>query len=74
MALTAKQQQVFDFVVAYVNTHNFPPTYGEIGGCLNIARGTVLNHLKALEARGILSWNPNEARSIKLKGATSAYH
>ena len=64
---TAKQQQVLDFVDGYIKEWGSSPSFAQIGNELGINRGTVRNHLRALEVRGLVVWNANEAHSIQVK-------
>lgn len=64
---TARQQQVLDFIKGYMDERGYSPSYREISS-IGITPGTVRNHLDALEAKGYLVRNMNEARSIQLKG------
>lgn len=66
---TTKQQQVLDFIEWYQHEHKYAPTFREIAKHIGAESvGTVTRHLGALEARGLLTRNANEARSIQLKG------
>jgi repressor LexA len=64
--LTSRQQEIFDFVVAYVNTEGYPPSIREIGSQFNIGslRGVTV-HLDALERKNYIS-RSNTPRSIKV--------
>ena len=66
---TVKQQQVLDFIGAYIAKNKFSPTFREIGNHVGLKVGGIQNHLKALEARKKLTWNASESRSLKLTGA-----
>ncbi len=66
---TAKQTQVLDTIKAFMSEHGRPPTYREIGAVVILSPAGVRTMLKGLEARGLLTWNTNEARSIQLRGA-----
>ncbi len=65
---TAKQQQVLDFVDGYIKEWGSAPTYRQIGDALGVSVGTVQNFLKALEARGLMTRNANESRSMQIVG------
>jgi predicted ArsR family transcriptional regulator len=62
-----KQEQVFAFVKTFWKQHHYSPTYAEIGKPLSIHQGTVRNHLIYLQAKGWLTFNPGESRSIIIK-------
>ena len=57
--LTPRQQQIWDFVVDYVDTHGYPPTVREIGDAVGLASpSTVHAHLANLERAGLLRRDP----------------
>ncbi len=65
--LTRRQQQVYDFLVAYLAAKGYPPTLQEIAGHLQVSGNLgVLRHLKALERAGLITRSPGSSRSITL--------
>jgi repressor LexA len=65
--LTRRQQQVYDFLVAYLADNSYPPTLQEIARHLHVSGNLgVLRHLKALERAGLISRTPGSSRSIAL--------
>lgn len=64
---TTKQQQVLDFIKAYMDERGYSPSLREIGQGIGVSVGTIQRFLNALEARQLLTRNANEARSIQLK-------
>lgn len=64
--LTAKQSEVYQFVKRYLERNGYAPTYREIGDGFGLSSGSISYYLRAIEARGLLTWNANESRSIKL--------
>lgn len=67
--LTERQQQVLDFITAYLDTHGCPPTLREISEHIN-AKGTVtaIRHLDALESKGHIQRREGSSRSIVVTG------
>jgi repressor LexA len=67
--LTERQQQVFDFITAYLDTHGCPPTLREISEHIQ-TKGTVsaIRHLDALESKGWIQRRTGSSRSITLTG------
>lgn len=66
---TDRQQQVYDFLNAYLAANGYPPTLQEIAGHLRVSGNLgVLRHLKALEREGLITRNPGSSRSITLRG------
>jgi repressor LexA len=66
---TERQQQVYDFLTAYLAANGYPPTLQEIAGHLHVSGNLgVLRHLKALEREGLITRNPGSSRAIALVG------
>src|SRR5215216_2718507 len=69
MMLTPRQQQIWDFVVEYVDRHGYPPTVREIGEAVGLASpSTVHAHLANLERAGLLRRDPTKPRALELTG------
>ncbi len=67
--LTARQQQVYDFLTEYISASGYPPTLQEIAQHLHVSGNLgVLRHLKALERKGMITRSPGSSRSIVLVG------
>jgi repressor LexA len=67
MALTPRQKEVLDFLVAYLERHGFSPSFEEIAAGLNLSSlATVHKHISALEQKGYLRRRFNESRSIEV--------
>lgn len=67
--LTARQQQVYDFLAEYISARGYPPTLQEIAQHLHVSGNLgVLRHLKALERKGMITRSPGSSRSIALVG------
>ncbi|HKJ29552.1 MAG TPA: transcriptional repressor LexA, partial [Desulfuromonadales bacterium] len=65
--LTKRQQQVYDFLGAYLADKGYPPTLQEIASHLHVSGNLgVLRHLKALEREGLITRSPGSSRSITL--------
>ena len=55
MDLTGRQQEIWSFLVDYVDRHGYPPTVREIGEAVGLASpSTVHAHLANLERAGLL--------------------
>ena len=71
--LTKRQQQVYDFLEAYIASKGYPPTLQEIAQHLHVSGNLgVLRHLKALERAGLITRSPGSSRSIALTGKNDA--
>jgi repressor LexA len=67
--LTARQQQIWNFLVEYVDRHGYPPTVREIGEEVGLASpSTVHAHLANLERAGLLRRDPTKPRALELIG------
>jgi repressor LexA len=67
--LTGRQQEIWDFLVGYVDRHGYPPTVREIGKAVGLASpSTVHAHLANLERAGLLRRDPTKPRALELVG------
>jgi repressor LexA len=67
--LTGRQQEIWDFLVDYVDRHGYPPTVREIGERVGLASpSTVHAHLANLERAGYLKRDPTKPRALELTG------
>ncbi len=67
--LTGRQQEIWDFLVDYVDRHGYPPTVREIGEQVGLASpSTVHAHLANLERAGYLKRDPTKPRALELTG------
>src|SRR6266550_3333565 len=67
--LTERQQQIWNFLVEYVDGHGYPPTVREIGERVGLASpSTVHAHLANLERAGLLKRDPTKPRALELIG------
>ncbi len=71
--LTDRQQQIWNFLVEYVDRHGYPPTVREIGDEVGLASpSTVHAHLANLERAGLLRRDPTKPRALELIGRERA--
>jgi repressor LexA len=67
--LTGRQQEIWTFLVDYVDRHGYPPTVREIGEAVGLASpSTVHAHLANLERAGLLRRDPTKPRALELLG------
>jgi SOS regulatory protein LexA len=67
--LTGRQQEIWSFLVEYVDRHGYPPTVREIGEAVGLASpSTVHAHLANLERAGLLRRDPTKPRALELLG------
>jgi repressor LexA len=71
--LTARQQEIWNYLVEYVDGHGYPPTVREIGEQVGLASpSTVHAHLANLERAGLLKRDPPQPRALELIGRERA--
>jgi repressor LexA len=67
--LTTRQQEIWQFLAAYVDEHGYPPTVREIGEAVGLASpSTVHAHLASLEREGLIRRDPTKPRAVELVG------
>lgn len=68
--LTPKQQQIYDYILAFTSQHGYPPSVREIGAAVGLkSPSTVHFHMKGLEAAGVIVKAEGKTRAISLPGA-----
>jgi repressor LexA len=67
--LTARQREIWSFVLDYCDRHGYPPTVREIGEAVGLASpSTVHAHLANLERAGLLRRDPTKPRALEILG------
>jgi repressor LexA len=67
-ALTPRQQQILDWIRAYLETSGRPPTRAEIAAGLGFSTASSAeDHLRALAKKGALEMVPGASRGLRLK-------
>lgn len=64
--ITARQQEVLNFIANFTEENNYPPTVREIGENFSISLRAVQDHLNALQKKGYLSQTQKRSRSLKV--------
>ncbi len=68
--LTRKQQQIYDYILAFTAQHGYPPSVREIGAAVGLSSpSTVHFHMKGLEKAGVIVKAEGKTRAISLPGA-----
>ena len=71
--LTARQQQIYDYIVAFTAENGYPPSVREIGDALDLkSPSTVHFHLKGLEEAGMINKAEGKTRAISVPGKAVA--
>src|SRR5713226_3551019 len=67
MALTKRQKEVLDYLVAFETKHGYAPSFEEIGKGLKLTSlATVHKHITTLEKKGFIRRGYNQSRSIEV--------
>lgn len=70
--LTRKQQEIYNFILSFVNENGYPPSVREIGAAVGLkSPSTVHFHMKGLEEAGVIVKAEGKTRAISLPGAVS---
>lgn len=71
-ALTAKQQQIYDFIRGHIEEKGYPPTIRDICKAFEIkSPNGVMCHLKALQKKGWINRNERLSRGITIDGVSA---
>lgn len=72
--LSAKQQQILDFVKSEVREKGYPPSVREICEAVGLkSTSTVHGHLARLEKKGLIRRDPTKPRAIEILGSDAEY-
>lgn len=72
-ALTPKQKEVLDFIVSFINEHDYAPSYREIASGLKLASpSTVHTHIQSLRLRGYLRGSESATGTRELEPTNKA--
>jgi repressor LexA len=67
IALTTRQRQILDYILATVHDRGYPPSVREIGEAVGLSSpSTVHSHLSALTKAGYLRRDPSKPRAIEV--------
>lgn len=66
-SVTAKQQQLLDFIVRYTAENGQPPTMREMSEALGTKTSNgVAGHLLRLQRAGLVTWEVNKPRTVRV--------
>ena len=72
LKLTARQQQILEFIYQFAEAEGYPPTRAEIARALGFRSANAAeDHLKALARKGAIELQPGASRGIRLTGRES---
>ncbi|MEK7466777.1 MAG: transcriptional repressor LexA [Planctomycetota bacterium] len=66
MNITPKQLNILKFIQGFTETNQYSPTLQEIADKIGVSKITILDHLRALERRGIIRRQRYLSRSIEV--------
>lgn len=64
--LTARQREVLDYLRLFVRQRGFPPTVRDAAADFGVQHHAIVQHLKALEAKGYIERDAAIARGIRI--------
>ena len=64
--LTKRQQEIFDFLKAFIETRGYPPTYKEIGDHFSMSAIAAKYHIVLIEKKGFIHRQQGKPRSIRV--------
>jgi len=73
--LTQKQQQIYDYILAYTDSHGYPPSVREIAEAVDLkSPSTVHFHLKGLRSAGLISQAEGKTRAISVNPEAASHN
>ena len=70
---TERQRRILEVIRAFTVEHGYPPSVREIGERVGLSSSSTIHaHLKALEARGLISRDPTKPRALRSAGMPEA--
>lgn len=65
--MAVRDQQIVEFIRSYKQERGYMPTMQEIGAGVGLAsRSAVHRHLVAMRAAGVVEWEANQTRTLRL--------
>ncbi len=71
--VTKRQEQFVSFIVSFIKKNDYSPTLEEIAKQMGITPPAVLKAIRSLEKKGVLTYTPSIARSIKVVDMTNLH-
>jgi len=73
MSITERQKQILHCIKTFHQREGFPPSLREVCAALGlVSPGSLIKHIRALEAEGLLKSVPGKKRSWKVVGRSSS--
>jgi repressor LexA len=65
--LTSREQELFDWLVAYIEDHGYSPTIRQMVEAMRLKANAPIQHrLRQLKNKGYLDWEPNKMRTLRI--------
>lgn len=64
--LTPRQQDVLDWIVGFIDGHDYGPTVREVAHHYGWTINGAMCHLKALRRKGRITWIDGQSRTIRV--------
>ena len=64
--LTARQQEILDFLKGFIEKNSYPPTIRETAKAFSISVKGAYDHIKALEKKGVIKLQENRSRALEI--------
>jgi repressor LexA len=66
--VTPRQRSVYNAISGFISEKRYAPTVREIGALVGLtSSATVVAHLRALQKKGFISWDPLRPRTIQIR-------
>ncbi len=67
--LSGKKKEIYQFIIEYMTENQYSPTVREIGAGVGLrSTSSVYGHMCKLKELGLIDYNPEQPRTIKIKG------
>jgi repressor LexA len=64
--LTLRQVEIVIAIRNHKHLHGYSPTIRELAAIMNLARGTIVQHIESLEKKAVLRRTPRISRSLEI--------
>jgi len=71
--ITPRQQEILDFIIKFMRSNHYSPSMLEIAEEFGINRNAVFEKVMALQKKGFITTQPNQARTIVLSNPLDQY-
>lgn len=73
--LTERQRQIVAAIDLFTLIQGIPPTFSDLGEAVGLLNpNAVAGHLKRLREKGVVTWNPSAARTLRTTERVKGLH